>query len=781
MPTQINKRRFSPPVITVIALAVIVGISLLIRMVLPYDQVFVHGSVWFRGTDAYYFMRHIENTALNFPHINVFDPYLLFPGGSGGPSRPFFIWLVAGIAWLVGLGSPGLHTIQVVGAWVPPILGTLTIIAVYFIGKELFNRWVGLLSAALLAILPGEFLNRSLLGFTDHHAIDSLLSTVAMLFVILAIRRAKEKQLSFTLLLHRDWPAISKPLIYASIAGIFIGMQFLSWKGALLITFIVSVYLVIQFIIDHLRGKSTDYLCTIGTLYSLVAFIVYISYFGKAEALNVDGTSLLIALIMPIVLSIISRIMAKKSLKPVFYPVTLVILAAISLVVFHAINPSLLQSMLSKFGMLRWGGAYLTIEEVQPLLFPSGQFSLKLVWSNFTTSFFISFISLGLLIHASIKNERADRTLFIIWSITTLLAVLGQRRFGDYFAINAVLLTGYFSWWVLELAGLQKLPARARQAVKAHTETMKKKKKAKAETRMRERASLQNRNAWIRVIVAGVIIISLVFLPNISKSKALASSPALLNQGWYNSLEWLRDNSPEPFGNPDFFYELYKTPFHYPETAYGIMSWWDYGYWITYISHRIPNSNPGQGNAAKVASFFIAQDEDSANKIMDKLGSKYVIIDQYMPIAKFDAIPQWADKSAEEYWETYYRQMGNGELDPITLCHPSYYRSMLVRLYNFDGKTVLPSEDSINVISWEWEAGDNGTQYKVITNSWTFSSYEEAEDYLSSLESGNYSIVSTDPFVSLVPLEEVEQYKLVYASSQLTGGIPSVKIFEYTG
>jgi len=197
MQTQINRRRLSPPVITLLALLVIAGISLYIRIALPYDQVFVHGSVWFRGTDAWYYMHHIENLAHHFPHINSFDPYMLYPGGGGSPARPFFEWLVASIAWLIGLGSPTPHTIDVVGAYVPPILGTLTIIAVYFIGKELFNHWVGLLSATLAAILPGEFLNRSLLGFTDHHVAESLFTTVTILFLTLAIKRARENQISF--------------------------------------------------------------------------------------------------------------------------------------------------------------------------------------------------------------------------------------------------------------------------------------------------------------------------------------------------------------------------------------------------------------------------------------------------------------------------------------------------------------------------------------------------------------------------------------------------------
>ncbi|GAI00748.1 unnamed protein product, partial [marine sediment metagenome] len=90
----------------------------------------------------------------------------------------------------------------------------------------------------------------------------------------------------------------------------------------------------------------------------------------------------------------------------------------------------------------------------------------------------------------------------------------------------------------------------------------------------------------------------LVFFPNIGHVRALAEDPPLMTEGWYSSATWLRENSPQPFGDPDFYYELYETPFHYPETAYGVVSWWDYGHWITRIGRRVPNSSPaGQANA----------------------------------------------------------------------------------------------------------------------------------------------------------------------------------------
>ena len=48
--------------------------------------------------------------------------------------------------------------------------------------------------------------------------------------------------------------------------------------------------------------------------------------------------------------------------------------------------------------------------------------------------------------------------------------------------------------------------------------------------------------------------------------------------------------SPDP--GVDYYAIHDKETFIHPDEAYGVMSWWDYGHWITYISKRIPNNNP---------------------------------------------------------------------------------------------------------------------------------------------------------------------------------------------
>jgi len=312
---------------------------------------------------------------------------------------------------------------------------------------------------------------------------------------------------------------------------------------------------------------------------------------------------------------------------------------------------------------------------------------------------------------------------------------------------------------------------------------------------------MQPRGAWVSVILVGIVIFFFVFFPNvglwreepskvvkigdqwlgIGYTRSLAEASPIMDEGWYSSLLWLKDNSPEPFGDPDFYYELYETPFHYPETAYGVMSWWDYGYYIMQISHRIPNSNPGQAGAVRAGKFFTAQNESSANELADDLGTKYVMIDSAMPIGKFYAMVEWAGGSLDEFYEFYYLPEQDGG-QWIPLYYPAYYYSTVARLYNFDGKAVTSTQPI--VISYE-ENELGGEKYKEITSGQYFSSYEDARAYVAAQTSGNYEIVGESPFSSIVPLEELASYERVYQSEATTTvagqTLPSVKIFKHLG
>lgn len=793
-----NLRKILPELTISLLLAIFFGFSLYLRVALPHDAVFTDLGIKYTSNDAYYHMRLIDNLAYNFPHLMRFDPYLIYPNAGYLDRLHFFDWLLAGIIWVISLGSPTQHIIDLVGVSAAPVLAALTIIPVYFIGKELFNRWTGVLAAALMAIMPGEFVGRTILGFTDHHVAEVLFSTTAILFLILAVKTAGQKQLTFNHLIRRNWATLAKPLVYALLTGLFLGIYFITWGGGLLFVFIISAFLIIQFIIDHLRRSSTDYLCLLGVIIFLITILIVIPFSPGPYNL----VALFIALVIPLVLSGVSRLLINKGMKPAYYPLTLAGLGLIVLAVFYGIAPATLKAMLGMFSIFAITGDMRTTLEMQPLFMPQGSFTFSTVLGNFpglfallgaapgvtlrnllvfvTSGFFFSVISLGIFIRLIIKQGSAGKSLLVVWSLIILAAALGQRRFAYYFAVNVALLTAYISWQVIWLAGLRRLAARPVEIAE----------KLKRKTgKGRPMADSHLTRYYINTALVVIVIFFFVFFPNFVAAKTVAKQARFApSDAWQSSLLWLKDNTPEPFGDDSFYYKLYPTPplgtrYYYPESIYGVTAWWDYGYWITRIAHRVPTANPGQspGEIIDTAQFFLSQEETPAREIMQKLGSSYVIIDYTTATTKLWAIIDWAGKDLSEFIDLYQVPQGN-KLVTVNVFYPEYYRTTCVRLYNFDGKAVTP-KDSV-VISYDEKTDRAGKPVKQITSIQPFPSYEAALEYVKNQKTANYRIVGTNPFSSPVPLEAMENYKLIHSSTQgvvdtSVGMIPEVKIFQY--
>ncbi len=758
-----------------ILLTVFFGIALYLRVALPYDKVFVGDWIKFTGVDAYYFMRLVDNMAHHFPHLTTFDPYWLYPAGLHVSPQILWPQLISTVAWLFGLGSPSQQTIDIVGVYFPAVLGALTTIPVYFIGKTLFNRWAGVISAGLVGIFPGEFLGRSILGFTDYHVAEVFFTTVAMLFLIIAVKAGSEKQVTLANLRQGKWSIITKPLVYSLLAGIFLGIYFLTWAGALLFVFIIFVYLVIQFILDHLKGRPTEYLCFVSTAVFLVAMLMTL----PISPGTIIYASFAIAIITPLVLAILSYLVVRQNIKPVVYPAIVIGLGLVSLVGLRIASPSLWMSLIGSLNIFVWPIGT-TVLEMQPLLLPGGHFAWTIAWGNFTTAFILSPVSLGILMYLVIKRGETEKTALVVWSLIILVATLAMRRFAYYFVVNAALLTGYISWLLLDVSGFNKLTTqRAQTPEEAYR---------KAKFKKRDRSAAGGNVFWMSLAIIAVFVVA--FLPNIRGAINTAKQATFApSDAWYESLSWLETNTPEPFGNPDFYDTVYvpadsANGYHDPETAYGVTAWWDYGYWITRIGHRIPTSNPGTGNLGE-ALVFTAQDEAAASKVLDQLGSKYVIIDHDVARVfngKFYAVATLSGTDPNNFYDVYY-QVNKNQLQPYLFYYPEYYRSLAIRLYNFDGRPVNPG--SSMVIGYENKLFSDGMPYKQLTEIKSFNSYPEAQAYVQSQKSGNYKIASNDPYASPVPLRAVEHFNLVYSSQGSVteagvGMVPEIKIFQYT-
>lgn len=860
-------------------------ISIYLRVVPSHDGVFVGDRVYFQGNDPWYHMRLVENLVQHFPHRISFDAYTLYPYGQSVPFAPFFDLLLGFVVWVIGVGHPSIETIETVAAYFPAVLGALVVIPVYFIGKELFSRSAGLIAAGLIAIMPGEFFFRSMLGFTDHHVAETLFSTTVLMFLIMAIKRARQREITFGsfhfrqcwkslragdwrgLLRASDWSRLRVPLVLALLAGFMLGIYLLSWLGGLMLVFIIFIYLLVQYIVDHLRGSSTDYLCIIMLPVFVIGLIMIAPSAGILRFGDWAVWALFISILEIIGLSVISWFVTRKGINRALYIPAVILFNCVVAGLFYAVEGSIFVSIVDKFSIFNPSVTQLTIMEAQPAFsgFDIGRLQEQRVWRYFTTGLFVIPLSLFVMVYEAAKKKAAGnllmivggilialtaliyvfadmpdwfrfalyliyflllvvyayfersegKVLLVIWTAFMLVAMVGQTRFAYYFAVNAALLMAYFCWrmpgWISAIATWfwkagrwfsssgQASPADKRKKRKA--EKRERAKKGIAEELKDSGGMVTDSGKVIRYVsftLAVIAVFFLAFYPAVGQTIQLAKNPYGPNKHWYNAMVWLRENTPEPFGDPDAYYQLYERPdasesYEYPATAYGVMSWWDYGHWITRIGHRIPNANPFQkgiggprksGFSYGASTFLTAQDELEGGKQLDELGSKYVAIDIETATGKFHTPIKWSGQDPDDYFSRYLIPREQG-YEWATFWHVPYYQSMCSRLYFFGGEAVEPN-NSTYAITYTQVEDSAGNSYRLLTGSANqgrpFPTYDEAKAFIDA--NPEYIIVGIYPFISPIPLEKLEHFEMVYdpAPANIQSyniQFPYVRIFEY--
>jgi len=381
-----------------IGLGCIIVIAFLLRVVGQLDEVFVDGTVLFRGVDAWYHMRVIDNMVVNFPHILRWDYYACWANGSLVGFYPLMHWIVVGISYIVGLGN-----YEYVAAFLPPILGCLTLVLVYLIGKEISNYKVGLIACILLAFLPTEFFHRSLLGFTDQHMLEVFLMALTSLFIIHLNKSGKYR--------------------YIVGAGITLGLYFLNWHGAGLLAFIIGIYFWFSFIYKFMNKENQFLLCRNTFLVGLIGLLVSVSYLHNSIDAKINLISLGLVIVMPIFFYFFTKVIKNREWFIFFLGV---IIPAVAFTV------AWLVPLRTIFGPVFWGfGTY--IGEAVPLLLDP-----RAIIANFGLSFLLMIGGL----YFVLKKDKV--TYFTIWSIVMFLAAMGQRRWAYYFSINIALLAAFF-------------------------------------------------------------------------------------------------------------------------------------------------------------------------------------------------------------------------------------------------------------------------------------------------------------------------------------------------
>jgi oligosaccharyl transferase (archaeosortase A-associated) len=731
-------------------------VGFVLRTAPLWDRVFRSGYVSFQDSDAWFHMRLVDNLLHNLPHRMSVDPYGAYPLAQDVGVAPLFDYLVAVTVWVIGLGAPAPRTVDVVGALAPPVLGALMPVLLYVFGSRAFDRLTGFFAAGLIAVLPSHLLARSLLGFTDHHVLEALLATLTVLLLAVAAERA-------------DAAAMLRG---GATAGVVLGAFLLSWSGGALLVFILTAWAVVQYHLDLLHGRSDDRIARVFLAAVVVALALFLAFQDRRMYRYATQLSALGGAAVVVTLEGLRRALARLGWPRHLLPVAVAGLVVAGAAVFVAAAPSLTASIVGDMRRFTPGGSALTVNEVRPLLYLPGTLTPAMPFVIFGTSFYIGAAALALLGYRVLRTGRAAWCLVVVWSAGMYAATLGQNRFGYYLAVNLALLTG----WAGSLAVAWASSTRTVQAADRHAR------------RRRPPASAAPVRLWWQA-GAVLVFVGVVVAPSVHRTLAIARTDLGLTHGWHVSLQWLRRNTPEPFPSADYYFARY-TPHRTERPAYTIMSWWDYGYEIIRVARRVPSSNPTQAGAGMAARFFTATTEADANAILDRRGSRYVLVDWELPIlprgardqyhGKFENLVAWAEKPGSQFYDVMLATNARGVRAPVILFYPEYYRTMAVRMYVLGGQAATP-RNSTWVVTYAERARPDGTTEREVVETARFATYEAAAAHLAKPGPARRVLVGPNPSVPCVPIEALTTFRLVHDSPDTTARatkLPSVRIFE---
>ncbi len=778
-------------ILGVLALSIIVAIWL---RLLPESGLVSATGVNLLGNDPWYSLRQVEVIINNFPAYPWFEPMTQFPTGHVVDWGPFFALLTSAVVLVSGASLR--PDIMYVASWVPVLLAAVAVPVVYLLGERLYNWKCGIIGAFFVAIVGGQYFYRSLFGFVDHHIAEALLSTLFILAYVVTLEYCRTHPVSLS---ARE--SLKIPALLAAITGIVYVIGYFNMPTMVLFALVIAVYTLIQFLWDGWKKTGDDSLPLINTVLFVVAILGVFAIGFNTSSLSMISYSIghvlayVTVILGTLVLYGIKRYLSEKP--PLYYPVSIFGLIILVTIVLGIAVPEVYNQLIGNLiGFFAQPATTLTVQEARA-------WSLESAWLSFSYGLILFVAGIFALLYSFWKKNRNDHLFVIVWSLLIFFSTWQHVRYEYYLAVNIAVISAFFIAFALDFGwnDLMKICNRQTETKTVQKEEPTPTGKNTGKSKGKKAKSKQTKPAaqkkatpdYLRVLPFVIaVLFGLMFVgSSVATDFEMGNGMKYggMNADWHEALAWFGQNSPET--GVDYYAEYDQDEFTYPPKAYGVMSWWDYGHWITFISKRIPNANPFQGGVTGetgAAAFFVNQDEKRANTILDKLGTDYVITDVEMDTGKFAAMETWYDVSYEptvQHLEYLLAPVSDSEYQSQILYNQNYFETMVSRLHNFDGSMVDPEQ----VLFIQYADGSlAGTQFPVITGA-SYMSPAEAEAALTAFSQSSQpgrsaAIIGADVLTPPEKVPALHNYRLVHESpsSAITKSdlvVKYVKIFEY--
>jgi oligosaccharyl transferase (archaeosortase A-associated) len=716
----------------VAALAAILLVAAVIRVWAPWDDVFSGTRVNFLETDAWYHVRLAEHQVRNFPHRLTTDPYAA-PGGQYVAVAPLLDTTIATVAFVTAGRDASTDYIERIAALVPAIVGVLAVAAVWALATLAFDRRAGLIAGVLAAVLPGHFLDRSLVGFVDHHALEVLLSFATLVALVLAIRRGGNLRIAIG-------------------AGVCLGLYLLAWASGSYFVAILTVWVVAAAVVSPSAEAAISASVTAIVAGTALAVVLLFQdpnlfrYNTQIAAL----TGLLLA-------SIIVMFFAPR----ITVATASVAVASVMIVgLAWVLLPDLVQQVTIDIRRFRPDPTRMAVLEARPLFLYTGNWSWSQPWIFFRSGFYAGIVAVVGLSIALWRSRRSDHLLIVLFTIANYLATVGQNRFGYYLVPATAVVCGWLATWILDRGGV---PHAGNPA-----------------PTVPEILPFQRELAVI--VVAGAIV-----APNLVPAAITTTRVGGMPNAWFAAMQWLRANTPEPFGNPDYFYTRYGRDI--PLASFTIMNWWDQGYWVVQTARRVPVSNPTQGGAPASARFLTETDEAEAMEMLAAQRSRYVMVDWELPFrendggslgGRFENLVGWASLSTSRFYSLCFSRSSEAEPWRATwVFREPYYQSMAYRLMVLGGAGATPVNNTY-VAEIRDRRDASGRQFCEVVSRTHVERSEEAKRLAAHRGPGFEAVGFTawQPAFDLAPTTGLKVVAEFRDPAQKDNETPMIRIFE---
>lgn len=691
--------------------------------------------------DSWYSMRQIEQITANYPGYAWFDPMTAYPGGKEVDWGPLFPFLCATVCMI--FGAVARPDSMIIASFVPPVLFLFLIPTIWYLGRLVGGEKTGWIAAILLPVISGEFLYRSFYSYLDHHITEALFGALFMtLFIALLVR-----------LSHQNENYTRASLALAAGAGISYFFGIMNMPTMALFAAITAIIILLHAVWTRDENELIRLLIHATIIFGIFALLF--ALLGMAhEGMHLTRYTpahLLVALAIPgeiAVLTLITRVTKNRPFWQFGGIVTGIIAGGYLLLL--GLLPSFIDqvhSAISYFFFFSYADSF--INEMQ-------MWDMTRAWYSFNIALFLALFGVIICIYRLYRSYNPALMASLVWGIVIIFATTMHLRYEYYVAVPIIL------FCAVTLSSLYDTVSDRREVIGGK----------------KNRTVTSTTIPWNAILIIGTLILIIVgfsfqTVTNVTKNQIGLIS---MSDDWAEGLSWLGENSPDTGVN---YYHIYeKDEFTYPDESYGILSWWDYGHWIMFLTKKIPISSPFQSNAAIVAKYFTAQTEEDSETSAKKTKAKYIITDYATVTSKFAALPLWAEGQEHilSFQETLYQQNpGTGRLEQLMILKQPYFLSIAPRLHIYDG-SYTEGAGGMRIEVHNREMG--GGIFPVITRSGQITR-EEAES-----DPGNGLVIGSIQFTRpITDLPALGSYRLIYESPTTVAAdeiytIKEVKVFE---